>query len=146
MSDPNDPKTAGRSYTAHINGGVSGQFIQGDGNVQVHTGASAKEVTQEDLAAVRALLDELRAKVDAEAPPEKKEEALAQVEELQASIESKEPDLDRMGGVKSWFKRNLPTLAGAVVSVVVNPIVGKVVEATGTGLAAEIDRRFGGGK
>ena len=136
----------GRSYTAHISGGVSGQLIQGDGNVQVHTVSGAKEVTEADLAAVRVLIDELRAKVEAEAPPEKKGEALAQVEELKESIESKEPDLDRMGGVKSWFKRNLPALAGAVVSVVVNPIVGKVVEATGTGLAAEIERRFGGGK
>lgn len=136
----------GRNYTAHISGGVSGQLIQGDGNVQVHSVSGAQEATEADLAAVRALLDELRAKVEAEAPPEKKGEALAQVEELKESIESKEPDLDRMGGVKSWFKRNLPALAGAVVSVVVNPIVGKVVEATGTGLAAEIERRFGGGK
>lgn len=143
MSDPKDQNTADRSYTAHISGGVSGQFIQGDGNVQVHTGAGGEKVTESDLAAVRVLLDELRAKVDAEAPPEKKDEALAQVKELEAAIESKEPDLDRMGGVKSWFKRNLPMLAGAVVSVVVNPIVGKVVEATGTGLAAEIGRRFG---
>jgi hypothetical protein len=27
--------------------------------------------------------------------------------------------------------------------VIVNPIVGKVVEAAGTGLAAEVQRRFG---
>ena len=136
----------GKSYTAHISGGVSGQFIQGDGNVQVHTVSGAGEVTEADLAALRSLLDELKARVETEAPPEKKDEALAQVQELEESIAGKEPDVDRMSGVKSWFKRHLPTLAGAVVSVVINPIVGKVVEAAGTGLASEIERRFGAEK
>ena len=135
---------AGRSYTAHINGGVNGQFIQGDGNYQVQT-IGTGPVTEADLAEVRKLLEELRARVEAEAPPEKKEEALQQVKELQETIEIKDPEdvPDRLGGVKSWFKRNLPALAGAVVSVIVNPIVGKVVEAAGTGLAAEVQRRFG---
>ena len=136
---------AGRSYTAHISGGVSGQLIQGDGNYQVQT-VGTGPVTEADLAEVRKLLEELRARVEAEASPEKKAEALQQVKELQETIETKDPEdvPDRLGGVKSWFKRNLPTLAGAVVSVIVNPIVGKVVEAAGTGLASEVQRRFGG--
>jgi hypothetical protein len=139
-----EQEKGGRSYTAHISGGVSGQFIQGEGNVQVQ---GAGRATEADLAEVRRLLDELKLRVEAEAPPEKRTEALKQVQDLQEAIESKDQDPadvpDRLGGVKSWFKRNLPTLAGAVVSVIVNPIVGKVVEAAGTGLAAEVQRRFG---
>ena len=46
----------GRSYNAQISGGVSGQLIQGDGNVQVHTAAGTREVSEADLAAVRALI------------------------------------------------------------------------------------------
>jgi hypothetical protein len=143
MSEPEKP---GKSYTAHITGGVSGQFIQGDGNIQVHT-AGADRATEADLSEVRRMIEELKARVEAEAPPEKKAEALQQVQDLQETIESKGEDTadvpDRLGGIKSWFKRNLPALAGAVVSVIVNPIVGKVVEAAGTGLAAEVQRRFG---
>lgn len=139
-----EQEKAGRSYTAHVSGSVSGQFIQGDGNYQVQT-AGTGPVTEADLAEVRKLLEELRARVEAEAPPEKKAEALQQVKELQETLETKDPEdvPDRLGGVKSWFKRNLPALAGAVVSVIVNPIVGKIVEAVGTGLAAEVQRRFG---
>jgi hypothetical protein len=46
--------------------------------------------------------------------------------------------------VKRWFVKNLPGLAGAVTSIVVHPIVGKLVEAAGDALAAEFRRRFGG--
>ena len=143
----NEQEKGGRNYTAHVTGGVSGQFIQGDGNVQVQS-AGAGKVTEADLAEVRRMIDELRNRIETEAPPEKKEEALQQVQELTATLQSKDPEdvPDRLGGVKSWFKRNLPALAGAVVSVIVNPIVGKVVEAAGTGLAGEVQRRFGGEK
>ena len=142
-----EQEKADRSYSANITGGVSGQFIQGDGNVQVQS-VGVDKVTEADLAEVRRMLEELKARVEAEAPPEKKAEALQQVQELQETLQSKEPEdvPDRLSSVKSWFKRNLPTLAGAVVSVVVNPIVGKVVEAAGTGLAAEVQRRFGSEK
>jgi hypothetical protein len=146
MSEQEKP---GKSYVAHISGGVGGQFAQGDGNVQTRIdGAPPREADPADLAEVRRMLEELRARIEAEAPPEKKAEAVQQVEEIGKAIESQDPaDVpDRLGGVKSWFKRNLPALAGAVVSVIVNPIVGKVVEAAGTGLAAEVQRRFGAEK
>ena len=35
----------------------------------------------------------------------------------------------------AWFKDNAPQFAGAVVSVVVNPLVGKVVEGAGDAVA-----------
>ncbi len=136
-----------KSYNANIRGHFNGQFLQGDGNVQIQTiGNASLEVTEEDLASLKQMLADFKAQVEAEAPPEKKEEALKRVEELGKAIDAKEPDLDAMGGVKSWFKRNIPKLAGAVVGVIVHPIVGKVVEAAGEGLATEIKRRFGADK
>src|SRR5215467_10489752 len=139
-----DEQKSGKNYSVKIGGDVSGQIAVGDGVTQVHTtGAARPEVTEADLSAIKQMLEGLKAQVELQAPPDKKDEAFHQVQELHEAISSKEPDLDRMSGVKSWFKRNIPTLAGTVVSVIVNPIVGKVVEAAGEGLASEIERRFG---
>jgi hypothetical protein len=44
--------------------------------------------------------------------------------------------------VKVWFGKNLPGLAGAVTGLIVNPVVGKLVEVAGDVLAAEFRRRF----
>jgi hypothetical protein len=91
---------------------------------------------------LHALLAELRAKVEAEAPPEKREPALSRVEELKETLTSDEPDPTTLELVKRWFVKNVPKLAGAVASFVVNPIVGKVVEAAGEGLSAAVREKF----
>jgi hypothetical protein len=139
-----DEQKSGKNYNVKIGGDVSGQIAVGDDITQIHSSPSApQQVTEADLAAVRQMFEELKAQIEAHAPPEKKEEALQQVQELHEAVNGEQPDLDRMSGVKSWFKRNIPKLAGTVVAVIVNPIVGKVVEAAGEGLASEIERRFG---
>jgi hypothetical protein len=46
--------------------------------------------------------------------------------------------------VKNWFRKNVPALAGMVTSVVVHPIVGKLVEAGGDMLVKDFNKRFGG--
>ena len=46
--------------------------------------------------------------------------------------------------VRNWFVKNLHGLAGVVTSVIVHPIVGKLVEASGDALVGEFCRRFGG--
>ena len=58
-------------------------------------------------------------------------------------VNAEEPDLSVMEYVKGWFGKHLPQLAGAVASVVVHPVVGKVVGAAGDLAAAEFRRRFG---
>ena len=45
--------------------------------------------------------------------------------------------------VRDWFARHLPKLAGTVGALVVHPIVGKIVEASGEVIALEFKRRFG---
>ena len=69
---------------------------------------------------------------------------MERVDELEQAITEEKPDLSTMEYVKNWFVRNLPGLAGTVTSVVVHPIVGKLVEAGGDALVGEFRRRFGG--
>ena len=141
-----EKEPSGDEIRATISGDVSGQVAVGKGIIQTQVTAEARpEVTEEDLAALRQMLAELKEKVAAEAPPEKKEAALERVQELEEAVTAEKPDLTTMEYVKQWFVKNLPGLAGAVTGVVVNPIVGKLVEAEGDALAAEFRRRFGGG-
>jgi hypothetical protein len=140
-----EQERSGDVIRATISGDISGQVAVGKGITQTQTiGAARPEVTETDLAELRQALADLRAKVAAEAPPEKKDAALERVEELEDALTAKEPDLATMEYVKGWFAKNLPDLAGAVTSVVVHPTVGKLVEAAGDALAAEFRRRFGG--
>jgi hypothetical protein len=130
---------------ATISGDVSGQVAVGKGIVQTRTVSAARpKVTEGDLAELRQMLADLKAKVAAEAPPDKKDAASERVEELEEAITAKEPDLTTMEYVKGWFVKNLPGLAGAVTSIIVHPIVGKLVEAAGDALTAEFRHRFGG--
>ncbi len=134
----------GDVINANISGQVSGQVGVGKDITQTQAiGAEPPKITETESAELRKILADLKAQVEAEAPPDKRDGALERVEELGKAVTAKEPDLTTMEYVKKWFGNNLPTLAGAVTGVVINPIVGKVVEAAGQGLAAEFRRRFG---
>jgi len=138
-------KAEGDVIQATISGEVSGQVAVGKEIQQMQVVGEAKPgATEEELAALRAMLADLKARVEAEAPPGRRAAALERVEELEEAIAAKEPDLTTMEYVKRWFGKNLPGLAGAVAGIVVHPIVGKLVEAAGDALAAEFRRRFGG--
>lgn len=101
------------------------------------------QVTEADLAAMRELFAKLKRQIEAQAPPEKKDSAVERLEELEEAVTARKPDLTTVEYVKKWFGKHLPQLAGAVISVLINPIVGKVVEATGEIAAGELKRRFG---
>lgn len=126
---------------------IKGQQVSvgGQGNTQNQTVSTAQQqVTETDLAVLRRILDNVKAQVEAEAPPEKKSAALERVAELEEAVTAKEPDLSTMEYIKNWFAKNLPTLSGAVTSVVVHPIVGKIVETAGETLAKDFYSRFCG--
>ncbi len=125
-----------------VGGDVSGQMAVGENIKQVSTKTTGK-VTKAELEELHQLLATLRSKVEAEAQPDKKDAALERVEELEQAVADKKPDLSTMEYVRNWFIKNLPGLAGAVTSVVVHPIVGKLVEAGGDALVGEFRRRFG---
>ena len=145
---------------AVISGAISGQVaigneqaqvrdVSGQAVVAVGTGISQvidtvqQRLTEVELAELRRLLADLEAKVEAEAPPEQKQAAVERVKELGQAVTAEEPDLTTMEYVKRWFVKNLPGLAGAVTSIVIHPIVGKLVEAAGEVLATDFRRRFG---
>ena len=112
-------------------------------NIRQQQNSSSAEITQADLQQLQALFADLKQQIEQQAPPDKKAAALERVDELQQEITSKKPELSTFDYVKSWFGKNIPTLLGSVTSLIVNPLVGKVVE-TASGLAAEaIKRRFG---
>lgn len=131
----------GDTFETHI-GSVSGPVHTGKGDIVIEHW-EARGVTTAELEALRALFDNLRERVTAEAPPELAEEAQTQVDELEEAATAPKTDLSAMERVRNWFFENLPSVAGAVTSLLVNPILGKVVEAAGDLAANELWRRFG---
>jgi hypothetical protein len=135
--------SGGNKINVNVGGDVSGQLAAGH-NIQQISTRTTSNVTKAEIEELSQLLADLRAKVEAEAQPEKKEAALERVNELEQAIAEKKPDLTTMEYVKNWFAKHLPGLAGTVTSVVLHPIVGKLVEAGGDALVGEFQRRFGG--
>ncbi len=96
------------------------------------------------LALVRQKLSELRAQVEAQAPPRKKKAALERVDELSDALTATPPDLDTVAYVQGWFGKNTPAaLAEAVTDVIAHPSVSQLMAAAGETVAAEFRRRFG---
>ena len=136
------PTAGGDVIQATIGNNVS-QVAVGK-NIRQQQNSSSVDVTDADLKQVSDLFASLKQQIEQQAPPDKKDAALERVEELQQEIASKKPDLSTFDYVKNWFGKNLPGMLGTVTSVIVNPIVGKVVQAA-SGLAVDaLQRRFGG--
>ena len=131
-------------YEVHITGNVSGQIAVGHHIHQTYQPREQTSISSEELATLQALLKDLKTRVATDAPSELKDAALERINELEEAILTDEPDLTTMEYVMRWFAKRLPALAGTVASVVVHPIVGKLVEAAGDALADEFRRRFGG--
>jgi hypothetical protein len=138
-----DKQKLGDVIHAEISGSVSGQVGVGKGITQTQATGQPPPVTEAELVELRKLFSDLKARIEVEATPEKKNAALERAQELEEAVTAKEPDLTTMEYVKRWFVKNLPAVAGAVTGIVINPIVGKVVEAAGEGVAAQFRKRFG---
>jgi hypothetical protein len=95
------------------------------------------------MAQLQQMFADLRAKIEQDVPPEEKEKALERVDELKEAVTAKKPDLTTMEYVKNWFGKNLPSVAGSVVGLIVHPLVGKLVEVGGEALASTFRKRFG---
>lgn len=130
------------SQTTTGNNNNALQAIASNINQASPTVSNQVQVTEADLANLQRMLASVKAQVEAEAPPEKKQTALEKVAELEEAIITEKPDLSTMEYVRNWFVKHLPTLSGAIASVVVHPIVGKLVEAAGDTVADEFRRRF----
>jgi len=126
------------TYTPTFHGPIYGPTHVGTGNLSVQS--MSYGLQGNDLASLFAGLSKT---VQEQAPAEKKPEAMQKVAELRSAIQSAKPDVNRMASVLDWFKKYVPQLAGAVTSVIVNPIVGQLVEAAGDVVVEAFRRRFG---
>ena len=130
--------------TATVSGNISGQVAVGSDIRQSHVRAAvAAAPTSDELASLRQMLSDFRTQVQQNAPAAQREAAVSRVDELSDAITAAKPDLTTMDYVRKWFAKNIPTLAGGVVSIVVNPIVGKLVQVGGDALVSEFRERFG---
>jgi hypothetical protein len=98
--------------------------------------------TPEELARLAAVFASLKDQVRRDAPPEVRDEAVRKAEELEQATSGPSPDVSAMATARRWFLEHAPSVFGAVTSVVINPIVGKIVHAAGEAVAQEYERRF----
>jgi len=135
----------GDSYSATVSAPVTGQVAVGRDISQTQTdlrGARA-HLSPDEVSQLANLFTTLRSDVAKSAPSEQKDEALSKVTELETAIAAEDqPDLDTMDAVRGWFSKRLPQVAGAVISLIVHPLVGQLVTAAGESLIAEFHRRF----
>lgn len=135
---------SGHTYSVNV-GDVDGQLAVGENITQSQAiGTAAGPPTESELAQLRGELAALRKQVEEAGDVDEKTRASAaeRVDELGAAVNAEEPKLSTMEYVRNWFADNLPKLAGAVTSIVVNPIVGKLVAVAGDTAVAEWKRRF----
>ena len=131
----NEEKGSGDSFSVTIGDVSGGQVAVGKHISQTLTKTESVQFEQ--------MFEDLKAEVEQKAPPEEKKEAVAKVTELKEAITAKEPDVSKMEAVRNWFIKHLPTVAGSVTGLIINPLVGKLVQAGGDALAATFKRRFG---
>lgn len=128
------PDPRGSKYNLRFGDVTHSQFVTGDYNYVTQTvGLSPEEAT-----ALRGVFDDLRTAVAANAPADRQDEALVQAGELEQALVAEQPDPGRVRRVLRWFREHAPELAGAVVSVVVHPLVGKVVQGAGEVVAERV--------
>ena len=99
--------------------------------------------TAEELGALAAEFARLRAIIEKEAPLEAKASALERIADLEGAADAKAPNVSIMAATRDWFLKHVPGVAGAVLSVIVHPTVGRIVQAAGEALAREYDEKFG---
>jgi len=131
------------STRIEVGGTLSGQVVVGDNNQLIRTQVAGPLVTEAERGQLELAFANLRAAVEQAAPAERRQAGQDRITELQEAVMADEPDLTTMDYVRKWFARNLPSVAGAVAAIIVDPIVGKLVAAAADALVVEFDRRLG---
>lgn len=133
---------SGDNIRADISNVSGGQVAVGKGITQSTSASVPEGISTAEFEELKKLLADLRKQVETEAPEEEKPAALERVKELEEAVTADKPDLTTMEYVKKWFEKRIPSIAGTVSSVVINPIVEKSANAAGDALASEFRRRF----
>ena len=139
-----EKKSNGDNVTANIKGDISGQVAVGKNIKQEQTIITENiQVTEAELDELKSVISDLKEKIKSEVSPDMQNAATERIEELEKAITEEKPDLTTMEYVQNWFVKNLPSIAGGVTSLVIHPIVGKLVQAGGDALVTEFNNRFG---
>lgn len=130
---------AGDRINAVISGPVQGAVAVGK-DIAQHQEVGQMEIGLSDAerTELAAVFAELREKVAAAVPQGERPAALERLGELEEAVTAKQPDLTTVQYVKQWFARRLPAAAGLVASVLVHPLVGRIVERAGEKVADSI--------
>lgn len=134
-------KPTNESVSATVGNVTGGNIAIGHTVTQtstVTTGAGA--VTPEQLAELKKEFAALRATLVQD--PEVPEEAPAKLDQLEKAITEGTPDIGTMERVRNWFLKYAPRVAGSVMALVVNPVVGSLVGAAGEAASTEFKKRF----
>jgi hypothetical protein len=132
----------GDRFSVRVGRDVSGQVVAGSGNfLSWNRISAAGSVTADELDKLREAFDEFRRLLSAEAG-DQADLAQRKLDELEEAVTANEPDLATMEATRSWFLRKLPRLAKPISSLILHPIVTRLVSAAGDQLVAEFTRRF----
>jgi hypothetical protein len=130
-----DPSTGDR-INAVVTGQVQGAVAIGKGISQrQEVGSMQLALADAERAELSTLFANLREEVSAAVPESERRAAVERVDELEQAVVADQPDLTTIEYVKQWFARKLPTAAGLVASVLIHPLVGRIVERAGDKLA-----------
>ena len=108
----------GDRIVGRISGPVSGQAAIGKDISQTQIGGQeARTLTAADRAEVWRAIAELQARIECDAPPHQKDDAMARVGELERAVTGAKADVPAVNRVKTWFADNLPVVAGIVAEI-----------------------------
>lgn len=130
-----------KNVETHISDvGAGAQVVAGE-NIQ-----AALTGPERDVAEIQRLIADLRTQlVSLNLPADKKIIGDEFVNQLEGELTKKDgnPDPSTIKTSGNWLMKNIPALAGALTSLFINPIVGKVVEAAGSIAADWVKEQFG---
>ncbi len=130
-------RTDSTNMTTTISGSFSGSQVAIGNGIAQHQTIGHPTLGEHELEHARRLFEDLRTQVQRAAPSQEIEAATKRIAKLErALLDEPEPDMETAEGVGNWFRRNLPQFAGTVGSVVLGPLVGKLV-GSGSELLAE---------
>lgn len=112
---PKQQKTNNR-ISVNITGDVSGQIVIGNNN-EVKKSIAHLPPNSTNMKSLLRLLNDLKFRIQTEAPDDKKEDALEKANELANAIHEKNLYLVDVGYVKKWFGENLPDLVELITRI-----------------------------
>jgi hypothetical protein len=132
-------QSAGDRINAVVTGPVQGAVAVGKAISQRQdVGSMEVALSDAERAQLSTLFANLRHEVSAAVPDSDRRAAVDRLDELEHAVVANHPDLTTIEYVKQWFARKLPAAAGLVASLLIHPLVGRIVERAGDKLADTI--------